>query len=95
MPPLPQHALPYELNKLNLDTLGETDMAGLLAASSGLAANFKVLPVVAPSANSPATDSSGWRVGAEGRTDSGFRSICEGLWGLGLSVRDSGVLVYL
>jgi hypothetical protein len=43
-----QHALPWELNKLSLDTLGESDLGlgsgGMgLAATRSLAGRFKVL----------------------------------------------------
>ena len=38
-----QHALPHELNKISLDTLGESDMGGLLADTKTMAGKYHVM----------------------------------------------------
>lgn len=41
---VPQNALPWEINKVVLDTVGESTMGGLLEDVKTLAGRYKVLP---------------------------------------------------
>jgi len=41
---LSEHALPHEMNKNTLDTVGESTMGGLLQSPGALCPNFKVIP---------------------------------------------------